>query len=67
MTMTVLATDVASSAREDITLLLELLAVSLLVDDDRIFVDFLAWLNNVAHSRHGATPPYHLPWVLTTV
>ncbi len=49
--------------REDIAYILQILAVSLLVDDDRIFVEFLLWLSGGATSRNlppstvGATLP----------
>ncbi|MDQ1378743.1 MAG: hypothetical protein QOE15_2916 [Acidimicrobiaceae bacterium] len=49
--------------REDIAYIFQFLAVSLLVDDDRIFVDFLVWLSGVLTSRKlppstvGATIP----------
>jgi hypothetical protein len=37
---------------EDINYIFEFLAVSLLVDDDRIFVDFLVWLSGVLTNRN---------------
>jgi len=37
--------------REDLSYIFQFLAVSLLVDDDRIFVDFLVWLSGVLTSR----------------
>ena len=49
--------------REDIAYIFQFLAVSLLVDDDRIFVEFLVWLSGVLTSRNlppstvGATIP----------
>ncbi|MDQ1394457.1 MAG: hypothetical protein QOF30_3434, partial [Acidimicrobiaceae bacterium] len=49
--------------REDLSDIFEFLAVSLLVDDDRIFVEFLVWLAGVLTSRNlapstvGATIP----------
>ncbi|MDQ6615477.1 MAG: B12-binding domain-containing protein [Actinomycetota bacterium] len=49
--------------REDLAYIFQFLAVSLLVDDDRIFVEFLVWLCGVLTSRNlprstvGATLP----------
>ncbi len=49
--------------REDLSFIFEFLAVSLLVDDDRIFVEFLVWLSGILTSRNlapstvGATIP----------
>ncbi len=37
--------------REDLGYIFQFLAVSLLVDDDRIFVEFLVWLSGVLTSR----------------
>jgi len=37
--------------REDIAYIFQFMAVSLLVDDDRIFVEFLVWLTRVLTSR----------------
>jgi methanogenic corrinoid protein MtbC1 len=38
--------------REDLSYIYQFLAVSLLVDDDRIFVEFLVWLSGVLTSRN---------------
>jgi methanogenic corrinoid protein MtbC1 len=40
-----------SHTREDLAYILQFLAVALLVDDDRVFVEFLAWLGDVLTSR----------------
>jgi len=37
--------------REDVAYIFQFLAVSLLVDDDRVFVEFLVWLSGVLTSR----------------
>ena len=39
-------------SREDLSYIFQFLAVSLLVDDDRIFAEFLVWLSGVLTSRN---------------